>query len=81
MKRDGYICSADIGSVTEAMKAQRVLATAAIPSEIIKNDRNPRGRGCIFGIEFSCSQKNNVRAVLDAARIRPKAWNDENDLS
>ena len=76
MIRDSYTCSADIGSVTEAIKAQKVLAAAAIPSEIIKNDRNPRGRGCAFGIGFSCSQKNNVRAVLDAARIHPKAWKE-----
>ena len=73
MKRDSYECSAELGSVTEAMKAQRVLAAAAIPSEIIKNEGGRR-RGCVFGIGFSCAQANNVRTVLSSARITPKSW-------
>ncbi len=76
MTRDSYKyeCSAEIGSVTEAMKAQKVLAAAAIPSEIIKKEGSSRRRGCVFGIGFSCAQKNNVRAVLSSARIYPKAF-------
>ena len=69
-----YECSAEIGSVTEAMKAQKVLAAAAIPSEIIKKEGSSRRRGCVFGIEFSCAQQNNVRTILGSARIYPKAW-------
>ena len=82
MKRESYECSAELGSVTEAMKAERVLAAAAIPSEIIKIEGSRR-RGCVFGIGFSCSQQNNVRAVLSAARINPRNWNDgkTNDIS
>ena len=74
MKRESYECSAELGSVTEAMKAQRVLAAAAIPSEIIKSEGGRR-RGCIFGIGFACAQANNVRAVLSSARITPRGWN------
>ena len=74
MKRDSYECSAELGSVTEAMKAERVLAAAAIPSEIIKIEGGRR-RGCIFGIGFSCVQANNVRAVLSSSRIIPRGWN------
>ena len=73
MKRDSYECSAELGSVTEAMKAQRVLAAAAIPSEIIRSEGG-RHRGCVFGIGFSCAQTNNVRAVLSSARITPRGW-------
>lgn len=73
MKRDSYECSAELGSVTEAIKAQRVLAAAAIPSEIIKSEGGRR-RGCVFGIGFSCTQTNNVRAILSSARINPKEW-------
>ena len=80
MKRDGYECSAELGSVTEAMKAQRVLAAAAIPTEVIKVE-GARRRGCVFGIGFSCAQSNNVRAVLSAARINPRSWNSGYDLS
>ena len=83
MVRDSfkYECSAEIGSVTEAMKAQKVLAAAAIPSEIIKKEGTSRHRGCVFGIGFSCAQKNNVRSILGAARIYPKEWNTGNDIS
>ena len=76
MTRDSSQCSAEIGSVTEAMKAQAVLAAAAIPSEIIKKEGSSRRRGCVFGIGFSCAQQNNVRAVLGSARIYPKAWSN-----
>ena len=78
MIRDSYECSAEIGSVTAAMKAERALSAAAIPCEIIKKEGSSKGRGCVFGIGFSCSQSNNVRAVLRAARINPRAWNDRN---
>ena len=76
MTRDSYKykCSAEIGSVTEAMNAQRILAAAAIPSEIIKKEGSSRRRGCVFGIEFSCAQQNNVRTILGSAKIYPKAW-------
>ena len=67
-------CSAEIGSVTYAMKAQSALAAAAIPSEIIKSEASSR-RGCIYSISYSCSQANNVRAVLASARIPVKHWN------
>ena len=81
MIRDSYECSAEIGSVTEALKAQRALAASAIPSEIIKKEGTSRRRGCVFGIGFSCAQQKNVRAVLSAARITPRAWNDRYDIS
>ena len=83
MTKDSYICSAEIGSVTAAMKAERALSAAAIPCEVIKKESKARGRGCVFGIEFSCAQANNVRTVLGAARINPKNWNDgkPNDIS
>ena len=83
MTRDSYKyeCSAEIGSVTEAMKAQKVLAAAAIPSEIIKKEGSSRRRGCVFGIGFSCAQQNNVRAVLGSARIYPKAFDSGHDIS
>ena len=81
MIRDSYECSAALGSVTEAMKAEKVLAAAAIPCEIIKSEGSSRRRGCVFGIGFSCAQQNNVRAVLSAARIYPRAWKNGHDIS
>ena len=80
MKRDSYECSAELSSVTEAMKAERVLAAAAIPTEVIKIE-GARRRGCVFGIGFSCAQANNVRAILSAAKITPRSFRSGHDIS
>ena len=76
MKRENYYCSAEMGSVTQAMKAQKALAAAAIPSTVIKKESSSRSKGCVYGIEISCSQLRNARAVLEAANISARAWND-----
>ncbi len=68
-------CSAELGSVTYAMKAQKALAAAAIPSTVIKSESSSLRHGCSYGIRFSCLQENNVRSVLKAARIPVKQWN------
>ena len=75
MKDHPRDCFADLGSVTYAMKAQKVLGDAAIPSSVIKLDTSSRHRGCTYGIRFSCQQRNNVQAVLQAAHISVKQWN------
>ena len=66
-------CTVSIGSVTYAEKAMRALASAAIYSEIIKLDEK-KSRGCIYGLEFPCSQEENVRAVLRMAGIKARAF-------
>ena len=78
----GGICFAELGSLTLAMKAQDALAAAAIPVSVEKNEKKEKtesaasGRGCSYGIRFSCLQENNVRAVLSDARISVKRWNE-----
>ena len=72
MKEISGGCTALIGSVTLAMKAQSALAAAAIPSSVIKKETQ---RGCVYGISFSCAQNNNARSVLASERIRVKQWN------
>ena len=74
MKNKHYLCSAAIGSVSEALAAQRVLSTSAIPTEVINYDRAHSSRGCIYGISFGCAWENNVRAALGAARIDVKEY-------
>ena len=59
-----------VGSVTYATKAQRALSKAAIYSETIKLDSGGAGRGCTYGLEFSCSQWDNVRTVLASSGIK-----------
>ena len=70
-------CSAAIGSVTQAMKAQKALAEAAIPSTVIKWEASSRLRGCTYGVRYSCQQARNVQTVFAAARIVPKQWSGE----
>ena len=72
MKETSGACYALLGSPTLAMKAQSVLATAAIPSNLMKQETP---RGCVHGIRFSCSQLSNVKAILSRERIRVKQWN------
>ncbi len=78
MKGQSYQCSAAVGSVTSAMKAQKILAEAAIPTTVIKSDSSSSRHGCIYGISFSCVQENNVRTVLGKARIPVKQWDTGN---
>ena len=64
-------CTAEIGSVTQAMRAQDALGAAAIPAKVIKTQSSSR-RGCIYGVSYSCAQEKNVRTVLENARIPVK---------
>ena len=67
-------CSAELQSMTAAQKAQKALLSAAIPSAVIKLDGSHR-RGCAYGVEFACNQRNNVSAVLGRAGVSVKRWN------
>ena len=69
-------CSASIGSMTWAMRAQSALAAEAIPSTVIKTDERGGGRGCIYGVAFACSWRDNVKRVLEAAKISVREWKD-----
>ena len=68
-------CTAEFISMTQAQKAQRALATAVIPSEIVKLSSNENHKGCTYGIKFDCRQINNVKAVLSASGVSVKRWN------
>ena len=68
-------CSATLASMTHAIKAQKVLAAAAIPANIIKTEPASSLHGCSYGIEFSCNQAQNVRKVLSTGGISVKKWN------
>lgn len=70
-------CGASLGSVTAATQAQRLLASAAIYSEIVRLDNDKGGKGCAYGVEFPCSQKGNVKAIFGNAGIRPRNFYTE----
>ena len=67
MKRNFNECIAEIGSITQALKAQDILAFASVPSKVIKA-RASRS-GCIYAISFPCSEEGKVRELLARAGI------------
>ena len=72
MKDSSGACTLEIGSVTQAMKAQELLSRYAIPSKIIKTDSSSR-RGCVYALSYACSQSNNVNAILSNAGLAPRS--------
>ena len=66
------VCRVTVGSITYAVKAQKALATAAIYSETVKLDSGNFGKGCTYGLEFPCAQREGVRTVLQSAGIKAR---------
>ena len=73
-------CSADMGTLTNAQKAQKALAAAAIPSSVTKSEPASSRRGCVWSVNFSCNQSENVRSVLASAGINVRSWSMDNDI-
>jgi hypothetical protein len=65
--------------MTQAMRAQRLLAAAHVPADVIKADTGSGGRGCTYALSFSCTQKENVRMLLSSKGIRVKALTEARD--
>ena len=65
-----YGCLAVMGSMTQTLRAQKVLADAAVRAEIVKADSAHTRRGCAYALSYPCSQENNVRTILSSAGIR-----------
>lgn len=68
------ICTAVIGSMTQAMRAQAVLSEAAIHATLTKISSSQTHNGCAYGVDYSCVQSGNVRAVLERAGIRVRQY-------
>lgn len=83
MQSGFYGCLAVMGSMTQAMRAQKVLAGAAVRAEVVKADSAHTRRGCAYALSYPCSQENNVRTILSGAGIRVRDYyrEDANDLS
>lgn len=63
-----------VGSMTTALTAQRALARAAIRSEIVSKDWDKRG--CGYALTVPRAQLDNVRAVLSAARVNVRRYEE-----
>jgi hypothetical protein len=67
-------CTAVIGSMTQAMKAQSVLSEAAIRSTLTKISSSRTHNGCAYGVDFPCTQSGNVRTVLERVGVRVRDY-------
>ncbi len=68
-----------IGSVTQAMRAQKILSNAAIRADVVKTEGKRAHAGCIYAIAFAPSQENNVRTVLSNAGVRVREFVSESN--
>lgn len=71
-----YNCTAVIGSMTAALKAQKVLGAAAIRATVVKLDSTVTNRGCAYGVEYDCNQSSNVRSILNSAGIKVSRYSE-----
>ena len=62
-------CTAAIGSLTYAIKAQKALSQNGIHNNIVKLDASMTRRGCAYGIEFPCEEQRSVRTVMNEEKI------------
>jgi len=73
-------CSAEMGTLTNAQKAQRALSQAAIPSSVTKSETSRSHRGCVWSVNFSCNQTENVKTVFASAGINVRSWGGSDDI-
>ena len=59
-----------IGSVTHAIKAQKILGDEAIPSKVVKTQNDHRGRGCVYGVEIDGFYYRSAMQILSSHGIR-----------
>ena len=64
-------CAAIIGSVTYAIKAQKLLEVNAIPCSVAKISGKS---GCAYGVYFPCIQKNNVETIFQKSNVRVREY-------
>ena len=70
MGSESGVCTLVIGSMTQAMAAQKALAEASIRVSIVKISSSRTHNGCAYGLDFPCTQMGNVRTVLGRAGVR-----------
>ena len=67
-------CTAVIGSMTGAMKAQSILAEAAIRAVVVKVSSSKNTGGCAYGVDFPCTQMSNAQTVLSRGGVRVREY-------
>ena len=54
MQNNIYGCVAVVGSMTQALRAQKVLANAAVRADVVKADSAHTRRGCAYALSYPC---------------------------
>ncbi len=67
-------CTAVIGSMTQAMKAQSALSEAAIRATVVKVSSTRTHNGCAYGVDFPCTRSGNVQTVLTQAGVKVREY-------
>ena len=67
-------CIASFSSQTYAIKAQRTLASNAIPCRVVKLDGEKSKKGCAYGVEIPCSLLENTKTIFEKSRIRARRF-------
>ena len=67
-------CVAVIGSMTQTMRAQNVLASAAVRVSVIKADSVDATQGCAYAISYPCALQEQVRRILQQAGVRVRSF-------
>ena len=58
------LCSVSLGSMTQAIKARRLLSSQGLEVKVRKISEGNSHRGCVYGIEYPCEISGNIRSVL-----------------
>ena len=75
---NGYSeCIAEIGSMTQAMRAQKVLSEEFIPVTVVKTDSSKSEKGCAYGVSFPCAHFENAENIFKKSRVRVRRWKKE----
>ena len=77
MIRNYEECIAEIGSMTQAMRAQKVLSDFAIPSTVVKTNSSKGNKGCAYGLSILCEQKDNAENIFYKAKVKVRRWKTE----
>ena len=63
-------CTVMIGSVTQAMHAQKILERALVRTEVVKVESSVGGRGCAYALLYPCIMEDSLVRVLQESSIR-----------
>ena len=77
MSKNRGECIAEIGSMTQAMRAQNALAEMAIPSTIVKTNSSKSNKGCAYGLSLDCNQIENAENIFGRTKVRVRRWKNE----